>query len=335
MNIKKQFFSKSSKNIINLKKDFILRNNELTNQAQKWNKFYSKQPKRLFCKVCEKKLEKKIFNSHYANYTICKYCGHLNGLNQDTKQFNEFLYKKDKNKNFSNFYLKDYNERVKNISKPKLDFLKKIIKGKKQILELGSGAGHFLKACEMNSIKAEGYDVNPSMVKLGSKMLKKNKINHFKIDEIYEMVLNCDKDILTLIGVIEHLEFPNLIFKNFKKSKAKYMFIAVPTVSLSVFLENSFQNTFPRVLGGVHNNLYSEKSLNFITKKYKLKIIGEWWFGTDIMDLMRTVITNSKNFNKELYEKSFHKYFISIMDDLQAVIDKNKLCSDVHMIISK
>ena len=100
MNIKKQFFSKSSKNIINLKKDFILRNNELTNQAQKWNKFYSKQPKRLFCKVCEKKLEKKIFNSHYANYTICKYCGHLNGLNQDTKQFNEFLYKKDKNKNF-------------------------------------------------------------------------------------------------------------------------------------------------------------------------------------------------------------------------------------------
>ena len=47
----------------------------------------------------------------------------------------------------------------------------------------------------MNSIKAEGYDVNPSMVKLGSKMLKKNKINHFKIDEIYEMVLNCDKDI--------------------------------------------------------------------------------------------------------------------------------------------
>ena len=157
----------------------------------------------------------------------------------------------------------------------------------------------------MNSIKAEGYDVNPSMVKLGSKMLKKNKINHFKIDEIYEMVLNCDKDILTLIGVIEHLEFPNLIFKNFKKSKAKYMFIAVPTVSLSVFLENSFQNTFPRVLGGVHNNLYSEKSLNFITKKYKLKIIGEWWFGTDIMDLMRTVITNSKNFNKELYEKVF------------------------------
>ena len=63
----------------------------------------------------------------------------------------------------------------------------------------------------------------------------------------------------------------------------------------------------------MHNNLYSEKSLNFITKKYKLKIIGEWWFGTDIMDLMRTVITNSKNFNKELYEK---KVFINTLYQL-------------------
>lgn len=333
--MKKQFFSKSSKNIINLKKDFLLKNDELIKQAQKWNKFYNKQPKRILCKGCEKKLDKKIFVSHYSSYTICKYCGHLNGLNKDTKRFNEFLYKKDQSKNFSKFYLKDYQARVKNISRPKLDFLTKIVKGKKEILELGSGAGHFLKACELNNIKAEGFDVNPSMIKLGNKMLKKNKISQFKIDDIYDMVLNCDKEILTLIGVIEHLEFPNLIFKNFKKSKAKYLFIAVPTVSLSVFLENSFQNIFPRVLGGVHNNLYTEKSLNFITKKYKLKIIGEWWFGTDIMDLMRTIIINGKNFNKKLYDQNLNKYFTSFIDDLQSVIDKKKLCSDVHMVISK
>ena len=95
-------------------------------------------------KACEKKLDTKIFKSHYVNYTVCKFCGHLNGLNKDTKRFNEFLYKKIK-KNFSKFYNKDYNLRVKNISIPKLNFLKKIIKGKKEILNLDQEQVIFLK----------------------------------------------------------------------------------------------------------------------------------------------------------------------------------------------
>ena len=335
MSIKKVFFSKSSKKILNLKKNFLEKNNQLTKQAQRWNKFYNKQPSRKLCKICEKPLSKKIFKSHFAHYTICKFCGHFNGLNKDTKRFNEFLYKKDSGQKFSKFYLKDYKSRVENISKPKLEFLKKILKGKKEILELGSGAGHFLKACELNSIKATGYDVNSSMVKLGEKMLKKNQIKKFNIDDIYNMVLNCDKEVITILGVIEHLEFPNLIFENFKKSKAKYMFFAVPMISLTVFLEHSFQNTFPRVLGGVHNHLYSEKSLNYILKKNKLKAIGEWWFGSDMIDLMRTLLINSNPIDKLEYKKYLDNYFISLIDDLQNVLDKKKLCGDVHMVVSK
>ena len=335
MLMKKVFYSKSSKKIITIKKGFLDKNKELINQARKWNKLYNKQPKRKYCKACEKPLTKKIFTSHFANYTICKFCGHFNGLNKDTKKFNELLYKKDGGQKFSKFYLQDYKARVEHISKPKLEFLKKIIKGKKEILELGSGAGHFLKACELNSIKATGYDVNPSMVKLGNKMLKKNKIKQFNIDDIYNMVLSCEKDIITILGVIEHLEFPNLIFENFKKSKAKYMFFAVPMISLTVFLEHCFQNTFPRAMGGVHNHLYSEKSLNYIFKKNKLKIIGEWWFGSDMMDLMRSILINSNPTNKLEYKKNLDSCFISIIDDLQSILDKKKLCGDVHMVITK
>jgi hypothetical protein len=224
--------------------------------------------------------------------------------------------------------------RVDNISTPKLNFLKKIIKGKKEILDLGSGAGHFLKACEQQSIKATGYEVNLPLVNLGRKMLKKNQLKHFKLNDIYDQVLNCEKEIISMLGVIEHLEFPNLIFENFKKSKAKYLFFAVPLVSLTVFLEHSFQNTFPRVMGGLHNHLYSEKSLNYIFKKYKLRILGEWWFGSDIMDLMRSILINSKVKNEKNYQKNLNKYFLSSIDELQSVLDKNKICSDVHMIIS-
>ncbi len=335
MKNKKIFYSKSLNDILNLKEDFLINNKSLIAQSKKWNKYYSNQPKRKFCKACEKKIKSKLFKSHFANYTICDFCGHLNGLNQDTKKFNKFLYKEDKKKLFSNFYKKDYNLRVKNISLPKLNFLNKVIKGKKEILELGSGAGHFLKACELKSIKATGYDVNSTMVNLGKKMLKKNKINHFEIDDIYDKVLNCDQETIAILGVIEHLEFPNLIFENFQKSKAKYLFFAVPLMSLTVLLEHCFQKTYPRVLGGVHNHLYSEKSLNYIFKKYKLKVLAEWWFGSDMSDLMRVLKVYSNSYNKEKYFKIFNKYFLNVIDNLQSVLDKNKICGDVHMVISK
>ena len=333
--LKKIFFSKKSKDILKLKQNFISSNDALIQQARSWNKFYNKQPKRKVCKNCENKLGKAAFSSHLANYTICSLCGNFNGLNKDTKKFNQYLYKDNEGKKFSKFYIKDYKSRVKNIYIAKLKFLKKIIKGKKEILEVGSGAGHFLKACEDSGIKAKGFDVNLSMVKLGKKMLKKNEIDHFGINDIYDYVLKCQKEILVILGAIEHLENPNLIFKNFKKSEAKYMFISVPLISLSVFLEHSFQNFYPRVMGGVHNHLYSEQSLKYIIKKNKLNVIGEWWFGTDIMDLMRAVLVYAKPKDEIKYHKGFEKYFMSAIDDLQNVLDKKKICGDVHMIITK
>lgn len=332
---KKVYFSKSSNNILNIKKNFIKDNKSLTLQAHQWNKYYSKQPIRIKCKICEIKLPRKIFKSHFANYTVCNNCGHLNGLNQDTKKFNNYLYNDSKGLKFSKFYIKNYNERVKIIYKPKLEFLKKILKRKIEILELGAGAGHFLKACEAEKINGIGYDVNQTMVKLGNKMLKKNKIKNFNIGDIYKHILETDKDIITILGVIEHLEHPNLVFKNFKKSKAKYLFFSVPTFSLSTILEHAFQNFYPRVLGGIHNHLYSEESIKFITKKYKLKIIGEWWFGTDMMDLMRALKTYSKPHDERAYSKYLNKYYIQAMDELQSVLDKKKICGDVHMVLSK
>ena len=36
--------------------------------------------------------------------------------------------------------------------------------------------------------------------------------------------------------------------------------------SLSVFLENSFTNVFPRSLSGAHTHAYTEKSLAYLSK---------------------------------------------------------------------
>ena len=329
-------YSKSLKDIFKLKEDFFKNDKILLKQADDWNKYYSKQPKRKKCKNCKISINLTLFKSHYANYSICRKCGHLNGMNEDTDKFNKLLYKNDKGGKFSKFYTKDYKQRVKNISVPKLEFLLKVIKKKpNKLIDLGCGSGHFVKACEQKSIDAIGYDVNKTMVNLGNKIIKRNKIYNFEIDEIYSKVLNSSVDVVSIIGVIEHLKKPEKIFENFKKSKSKYLYIAVPLLSLSVFLEHAFQDIFPRVLGGVHNHLYTEKSLKYIIKKNKLKILGEWWFGTDIMDLIRFIKVKSKPYDNKIYGKNFDYFFLSVMDELQKVLDQKKISSDVHMVIKK
>ena len=131
------------------------------------------------------------------------------------------------------------------------------------------------------------------------------------------------------------MEKPNLIFKNFKSSKSKYLYFSVPLLSLTVFLESAFNNVFPRVLSGVHTHLYTKESLNYILKKYNLKIVGEWWFGTDMPDLFRSIISSSKIKNKNEFTRLANKYLGQHIDELQAILDEKKICGDVHLLIKK
>ena len=137
-----------------------------------------------------------------------------------------------------------------------------------------------------------------------------------------------------MIGVLEHINPKNLL-RDFKSSKLKYLYIAVPALSLSVFLENVFTKVFPRVLSNGHTHLYTEKSLNYFAKKNNLEIIGEWWFGTDIPDLFRSILTSANFTNKEIYTNELNKIFQNTIDELQSVLDKNKTCSEIHMIFKK
>ena len=81
------------------------------------------------------KLPKKIFYQHLINYTICKKCGHLNGLHEDTLKFTKWLYEDRKGKNYSSGYTNNFDKRVKNIYLPKANFLKSIIKSKIKLMK--------------------------------------------------------------------------------------------------------------------------------------------------------------------------------------------------------
>jgi len=327
-------FSKSYGNIIKIKKSIYDDNETNLKKAIKINNEYKKQPLRKCCKNCGSKKIKLFMKNFNISYKLCSHCGHLNGAYEDSRVFAKKLYTNNDGKKYSKNYLNDFNTRVKNIYIPKVEFLKKVIKKNINLLDLGCGAGHFVKALEQKGIDATGYDTSKDLCKLGNKKLKKNKIYSVNFEKIYEIIeTHSEFNTLSMIGVLEHLTEPHKLLSSFKQSRIKYLYISVPLFSLSSFLENSFTKVFPRQLSGGHTHLYTEKSLNYLAKKYKLKIIGENWFGTDFPDLMRSLINTGNIMNKKIYTKELYEKFSKFIDDLQFVLDKNKVCSEVHMVL--
>ena len=269
-------------------------------------KIYVKQKKRLFCKNCKKKISGYDIEVNKIKFKICSYCKHLNGLHEETKDFFNKIYVKEKGENFITGYKNNnYNQKVKTIYLPKIRFLKKVI-GTKKILDLGSGSGYFQSACEKMKIKCLGLEINETLVNYSMKKLKSNEVKLIKEDEINNFVLNHKYDCLSVINVLEHLLDPNELFRYFKNSSAKYMFINVPLFSFRTLVENAFKNNEKKTSWGSHTHLYSKKSLEYLFKKNKLKIIGEWWYGLDFIDLGENLkkIIKFKKDNTNFY-KSF------------------------------
>jgi hypothetical protein len=331
-----KLYSKSYENILKIKQDFY-NNNELNLKiAIKINNFLKKQKKRLDCKICKKKINSFFIKNFGIRYSLCSRCNHLNGEYEDTNKFANWLYYSQSGNNYSRNYLNDYNKRVKNIYIPKVDFLKKVIKKNFSLFDFGAGGGHFLKALEIKNIKAIGFEPNLSLCKLGNRFLKKNIIKNISFDESILQIKDIKKfDVISLIGVMEHLTDPISFLKIFKNSRFEYLYISVPLFSLTTFIENNFKNVFPRVLAGGHTHLFTKESLYFLANKFKLKIVGEWWFGTDIPDLYRSFLQSKNCIDKKIYNYNLEKYLFRIADSLQTVIDKHEICSSVHMIFKK
>ena len=143
------------------------------------------------------------------------------------------------------------------------------------------------------------------------------------------------ENVLSLIGVLEHLQDINSLMVKFLKSKIKYLYISVPIFSLSTFIENVFNKVYPRQLSGGHTHLYTKKSLLFFAQKYNLKIIGEWWFGQDFLDLYRSILLSRKTDDIKKYKYLLDKNLFSVIDKLQNILDKNMICSEAHIIFKK
>ena len=91
-------FSKSNKDVQEIKKDLSALNKKYLLFSNKVAKSYNKLPKRIYCKNCSTKLPKEYdFVSFSVEYKICRKCNHLNGAQEETQLFFDKNYVSDSN----------------------------------------------------------------------------------------------------------------------------------------------------------------------------------------------------------------------------------------------
>lgn len=313
---------------------------------------YAAQPARCQCMICRSALpQAPLFFKHGVPYALCPECGHLNGLHVDTAAFLERLYVensgKDYAKNYSSRDGDEYLARVKEIYSPKAEFLFDALRRggddpeHLSYMDMGAGAGYFVSALALAGIrKVEGFEVSSSQVRLGVEMLGRlglpaTALRQIQLGELVELLRRTSAQVISMIGVLEHLQNPADVLEAIRENEnIRYLFVSVPLFSLSVMVEAAFPQVFPRHLSGGHTHLYTPASLEWVATHYGFKLAAEWWFGTDMADLYRSMLVTLQGnaATKGLAPILTQQMQGGVLDELQLCLDQRNLSSEVHLV---
>jgi 2-polyprenyl-3-methyl-5-hydroxy-6-metoxy-1,4-benzoquinol methylase len=339
-------FGKAAGPMLRHKASFFASNDALLHNTHQIAELYVRQPPRTQCKNCDAPLSQPDFAKLGISYSFCTVCGHLNGAAEDTDPFCNAIYADDGGKTYATNYsasdVDAYWARVRDIYVPKAQFLQDALLAEGcdpcalSYADLGAGSGYFLAAVlERGFPHVIGYDVSAAQVELANRMLRGSPVRRHQLGEMVTIAATVEADVVSLIGVIEHVQHPRELLAALRaNSHVCYIFLSVPLFSPCVFFEMVFPTIFNRQLSGGHTHLYTESSLKWMCQHHGLTRVAEWWFGTDMLDLYRSVLVRlTQQPETSAVAKKWTAAFRDAIDELQLVLDKRRLSSEVHLLL--
>jgi SAM-dependent methyltransferase len=133
-----------------------------------------------------------------------------------------------------------------------------------RFLDIGCGAGFFVKILNENGFEAHGVDLNPYCIKFARETLGLKNIHDYLFDTTFPF----DVNYVTLIGVLEHLANPKTLIEEvhtYGQNKNLNLFINVPWIEYKrdkQKIENLKKcDEYPFMDNSVHINHFSQKSI--------------------------------------------------------------------------
>ena len=238
----------------------------------------------------------------------------------------------------------EYNKRMETIYLPKAQFMIEALREtvssdeieKMRFLDVGAGSGYYVAAMQHLGLQATGIEISAAQVEWGGKFLPSGSLIHLQDANISERIRCADEQVVSFIGVLEHIvDLQEVLQALVENTSIKYIFFSVPMFSYSAIFESAHPNVFNRLLGGTHTHLFTNESLTWLMRQFQWELRGAWYFGTDIADLVRMLMVESETGGNTALNDFFKNKVADILDVLQMVIDRQKFCSEVHMLVEK
>lgn len=281
------------------------------------------------CPICNSSSSKSKFKVEIygASYFQCLKCQHVYILERPTDRALTRFYSCNQRYAFDYTDKRMINLRVEQINIPKAKwmmerFIKLYGRKPKQVLDVGSGGGHFVYACKKIGLNARGIEISRSSRDFCSSNFS---FNLDKTDFTKEWFNYSGADVVTFWGVIEHVSDPIKLLETAYKllPKRGLVIIEVPRFdSLSTFVQSLFNNSVIRHLDPLHIQFFTDDSLAAAFKISKFKPTSSWYFGMDVYELLM-------QFSFFLKDEHIFKGIRKHIEKLQNVVDQAMLSDTI------
>ena len=328
------------------KTNLLLLKKNIVENIQKQVKYYKKTRTKLYSKNNDKEVVKKCPVCGYcsdeavsrvkiygADYVQCTNCSHL------------FIHERPSKRSINNFYLNDVTyaatytnklaaeSRLNAIAVPWVNWVTEVFKNQygyypKKILDVGSGAGHFVEACRRAGYEADGVELSES-----SRIFAKNTWG-IELDgrDFVDVAKDYEGyDIVTFWGLLEHTPNPGQIldaaYKVVSKSKNGMVISKLPRWnSLSSASQQLSTNTVIRHLDPMgHIMAFTDASAAELYYLNGFKPIAAWYYGMDIYETLMQIGNKIDSYDHLIKTGNLQM-------ELQQFVDENRFSDGLTIV---
>ena len=283
-----------------------------------------KEDKDTVCLLCNS--NDNNFLLSYKEYKVfkCKNCGAAFPNIKFDEEYRSLVYEdKIYEDKIKREILSTYEYRKNTFGTERWQYIQKQIKfdiKSDNLLDIGCGAGYFLKHLKEQGVKSKGLEITQYLVDI----CKDKKLD---VDSIMLEDENNLYSVITMFDVLEHLISPIEFFRTaYNKLKSDGHIVAyTPNINSFAFhFQEGKQNL---LLPYEHVLFYDISSLNYLAKESGFEIKSIEYFGLDIIDY----------FCMKEHEDgvSYNKNLKDIIPYLQALIDHEKISNHMRIVFKK
>ena len=302
--------------------------NSVKNTCKKLSKIAKMKIKK--CYVCQNSKSKKVCQFYGINYVQCTKCKLVYTDRVVSEEGIKSYYKKNL-AYFSEPYLNKNQIKLRNnLILPKIKFVKKFAKGKNW-LDVGSADGAAPQMASKEGFHSLGIEISEKSVSFAKKY--RNVVLYPKTLELFQKENKKKWDIVSFFGIIDlvpnPLEF--LEIANDLLSKNGIVVVHVPNYnSGSTLVQKLVKEPARHLKPPLNFKLFDIETIEYALKKTGFTPIVAWYYGMDMIELIKYI----RNTDKKFKNSEIDKFLCKKLNDFQLIFDKESM-GDMVTVIGK